>query len=168
MFTVRSKSCNPITLTVAINGVPTSIEVDILSGHPDNISEDSTAGRSVWSGTLWPQIEVLQWPGHIGLLRTAACCGYLWARTEWVVCAGGWSAGSRLTRERLDGCTEVDFLNGWGAYSGGKEVTTRGTCKVFLYIHGGVGVPKRDESKTKCWPKCYSQIFQSTPSPTST
>ena len=34
--------------------------------------------------------------------------------------------------------------------SGGSEVTTRGTCKVFLYIHRGVGVPKRDGSKTKC------------------
>ena len=28
MFTVRSKSCKPITLTVAINGVPTTMEVD--------------------------------------------------------------------------------------------------------------------------------------------
>ena len=48
MFTVCSKLCKLIILTIAITGVPTPMEVDtcgILSDYSNNTSEDSTAGE---------------------------------------------------------------------------------------------------------------------------
>ena len=65
----------------------------------------------------------------------------------------------------MDGCIESDSLNGGGAYSGGREVTTRGTAKYSSIFTEELGCLKGMEVKLNVDPNATPKFFKPRPVP---